>query len=124
MEKVMQAVGMGSPPSDAVMAKVALERGEVLWRLGRPEDALRVLRAGVPPQHRPRRPRVSVAKAGRLRAPPLRWTENVLIGHYRRLLYLAARLLWAAGAESEARAHLRVAAAAGLPEAQVWTTNR
>jgi hypothetical protein len=42
----------------------------------------------------------------------------VLIGHWSRNLYLAAKLLHAAGAEDAARAHLRAAAAAGLPEAK------
>jgi hypothetical protein len=97
---------------------VALERGELLWRYGLPAAALRALRAGVPAAYRPALPKgVNPQRAGPLRAPPLRWHDDQLIGHYRQNLYLAARLLWAAGAPEAARAHLRAAATAGLWEA-------
>jgi len=117
LDKLSRAVGEGSAPA-AVIARVALERGEVLWRLGRPAAALRVLRAGVPPARRPAKPRTDVSAVGALRGPPLRWKRRVLIGHYSRCLYLAGKLLWKAGDKTAAQAHVRAAAAAGLTEAR------
>jgi hypothetical protein len=111
-------IGAGSPPAGRVIAHVALERGLILWRYGLPAAALRAFRAGVPADHRPPPPRLNGGTAGRLRGPPHRWEKPVLIGHWSRNLYLAAKLLHAAGAEDAARAHLRAAAAAGLPEAK------
>lgn len=107
----------GSPPAAAVAARVSLERGALLWRFGRPAAALRALRAGVPPAHRPPLPKLDVTGAGTLRAPPLRWKKKVLIGHWSRNLFLAARLLHAAGHDEAAQAHLLAAARGGLPEA-------
>lgn len=114
----MRAVGEGSPPAAAVAARIALERGELMWRLGRQEVALDVLRAGVPKAYLPTLGRLDLTRAGRLRAPPLRWQRKVLIGHWSRCLFLAARLLHAAGHEEAARAHLRAAALGDLPEAR------
>jgi hypothetical protein len=111
-------IGQGSPPAGRVIARVALQRGVILWRYGLPAAALRAFRAGVPPAHRPPRPGLDGGAAGRLRGPSLRWDKPVLIGHWSRNLYQAARLLHAAGASEAARAHLRTAAAAGLPEAR------
>lgn len=116
--KHMRAVGEGSPPSAAVAARIALERGELLWRLDFAGSALRTLRAGVPAAYLPDLGKVDVTRAGRLRAPPLRWKKKVLIGHWSRCLFLAARLLYAAGHEKQARAHLRAAALGDLPEAK------
>ncbi|MDY0000732.1 MAG: DUF2723 domain-containing protein [Polyangia bacterium] len=120
LERQVDRIGAGSPPAAAVIARVSLERGELLWRYGQPAEALRALRAGVPSALRPPLPpgiEGRLGLAGRLSAPPLEWRSPVLIGHYSRNLHLASRLLSAAGAKSEARAHLEVAARAGLPEA-------
>ncbi len=111
-------VGEGSPPAAAVAARVSLERGALLWRFGRPGLALRALRAGVPPAYLPRLSPLDVTSAGTLRAPPLRWKQKVLIGHWSRCLFLAARLLHAAGHDLAARAHLRAAAQGDLAEAR------
>lgn len=118
LERHVRDVGDGSPPAAAVAARVTLERGALLWRFGRPAPALRALRAGVPPAYRPSLPRVDVARAGTLRGPPLRWKRRVVIGHWSRNLYLAARLLHAAGHDRAARTHLRAAALGDLPEAR------
>jgi hypothetical protein len=118
LERHSRDVAEGSPPAAAVAARVALERGELLWRFGRPAAALRALRAGVPPAHRPHLTRLDVARAGTLRAPPLRWKRRALIGHWSRNLFFAARLLYAAGHDQAARAHLHAAARADLPEAR------
>lgn len=121
LEREVDRIGAGSPPAAAVIARVSLDRGELLWRYGLPREALRALRAGVPSAERPSLPKAALDRlpgAGRLSAPPLTWAHDVLIGHPARNLFLAAQILAAAGAEPEARAHLRAAAAAGLPEAR------
>jgi Protein O-mannosyl-transferase TMEM260-like len=118
LAKHMRSVGEGSPPGAAVAARISLERGELLWRLGFGEAALNVLRAGVPPAYLPALGRLDLTRAGRLRDPPLRWKKKVLIGHWSRNLFLAARLLYAAGHNEAARAHLRAAARGDLPEAR------
>ncbi len=120
LERHSRDVAEGSAPSADVAAGISLERGDILWRFGRPADALRALRAGVPPAYRPALSpsNLKVTRAGVLRGPPLRWRRRVLIGHWSRNLFLAARLLYAAGHNKAARAHLRAAALGDLPEAK------
>ncbi len=118
IEKMVDRVGEGSPPAGRVLSRVALDRGEILWRYGLPAEALRAFRAGVPAAHRPPLPRTDVARAGRLNALPHRWKRDELIGHWTRNLWFAARLLHAADRDRAAAAHLQAAAVGGLPEAQ------
>jgi hypothetical protein len=120
LERTSRHVAEGSPPAAAVAARISLERGALLWRFGRPAEALRALRAGVPPAYMPSLSLSSldVTRVGTLRGPPLRWKQRVLIGHWSRNLFQAARLLHAAGHDQAARAHLRAAALGDLPEAR------
>jgi hypothetical protein len=117
LERALDAVERGSPTTDAVIARVAFDRGELLWRLGNPEAALRALRAGVPPAHRPPMATQSLAGVAPLQAPLPAWRDGVAIGHYAHNLFLAAVLLGQAGSEEGVRAHLHGAAEAGLAEA-------
>lgn len=117
LERALEVVGAGSPATDEVIAAVSLARGEMLWRLRRPADALWALRAGVPSGLRPPlEPRtIDVAAAGRLAGPlPRLAAEPVALGHPARNLVLAAHLLAAAGAEADAAAHLAAAVRAEL----------
>ncbi len=120
LERHYRDVAEGSPPASSVAARIALERGDLLWRFGRTNAALRVLRAGVPPAYRPALPVQSqnVSRVAPLRGPQRRWIRRVLIGHWARNLFIAARLLYAAGHSKAARAHLRAAALGDLPEAK------
>ncbi len=100
-----------------LIARVALSRGEALWRLGRADEALRALRAGVPPGQRP--PMLDGQLSG---VPPLQgslpvWREPVALGDPARNLYVAAVLLAQAGRQQDAASHLAAAAEAGLAEA-------
>jgi hypothetical protein len=119
LEQTLATLEEGAPTTDAVLARIALDRGELLWRMGRSEDAVRALRAGVPPARRPSLP----AMDGRLSGvPPLQgplppWRESVAIGHYAQNLYLAAIVLAQGGIEDSARSHFQAAAEAGLAEA-------
>jgi hypothetical protein len=121
LERILDTLGEGSPATDEVIARVAQDRGEALWRLGRADEALAALRAGVPPARRP--PMSTSMSGGRLSGVPAfegplpAWRDRVAIGHYARNLYLAAVLLAQAGLEQDAASHLGAAAAAGLPEA-------
>jgi hypothetical protein len=129
LERMLDTLGEGSPVTDEVIARAAQDRGEALWRLGRPDEALAALRAGIPPAHRPQMstsmstPMSSSLSGGRLSGvPPLEgplpaWRDRVPLGHHARNLYLAAVLLAQAGLEQEAASHLGAAAAAGLAEA-------
>jgi hypothetical protein len=117
VESAVADLGHGEPTAGRVLAKVSLDRGTALWRLGRTTDALRALRAGVPHDVLP--PLRSVALDG---VPafsgslPL-WSDGRSIGHYSRNLFVAGNLLWTAGARDDALAHGAAAAAEGLPEA-------
>ncbi len=113
-----RVVGRGSPPAAAVAARVSLERGLLLWRFGRPGEALAALMAGVDPGHLPLLKSRDVSGAGALRGPSFRWQRRALIGHWARNLFVAARLLHAAGHDEDAAALLRAAARGGLPEAR------
>jgi hypothetical protein len=117
LERALDTLGRGAPTTDAVIAKIALDRGELLWRLGQTDAALRALRAGVPPAHRPPMGRGSLASVTPLRDPLPAWRDGVTIGHYAQNLYLAALLLGQAGIEEGVRSHLEAAAEAGLAEA-------
>jgi hypothetical protein len=117
LEGALERLGDGAPLTRELIARVALVRGEALWRLGHADEALRALRAGVPLGQRP------PLAAGQLSgAPPLRgflpvWRDSVALGDPARNLYLAAVLLAQAGRQEDAASHLAAAAAAGLAEA-------
>ncbi len=121
LARAMRAVDTGSPASDGALADVALVRGELLWRLGRPATALHALLAGVPPSLRPATPPLdprALARAAPLRGPLPAWSEPAALGDPRRALFLAGSLTHAAGADDVARAYATRAAELGLPEAQ------
>jgi hypothetical protein len=112
--------GAGSPALDEVVARVSLERGEGLWRLGRGKEAYAALAAGVPRSLAPTAP---PPDWGALHvAPPLRgrlpaWRDAAALGDPRRNCYLLSELMRASG-DGETRAYwLGVARDAGLPEA-------
>jgi hypothetical protein len=116
LEQALDALGEGSPTTTEVIARVAFDRGMALWILGRGDEALRALRAGVPPARRPPLP------GGRLSGVPPpgplpAWRDGMALGDPARNLYLAAILLAQAGQEEPAAAHVRAAAEAGLAEA-------
>ncbi len=113
---LLAEVGEGASPADRVLARVAYERGEALWRLGRPTQALETLRAGVPEALLPPKPG-DVSFAIALRGPAQRWRERTIIGHFSQNLFLASKLLWAARQKEAAEQHMRAAALAGLLEA-------
>lgn len=117
VERALDTVAHGAPITDTVLARVAFDRGEILWRLGDAEAALRALRAGVPAAHRPPLPEGSLAGVAPLAGPRPPWREDVAIGHYAHNLFLAAILLGQAGIEDGVRSHLDGAAEAGLAEA-------
>jgi hypothetical protein len=117
LEQALATLGEGSPTTGEVIARVALDRGQSLWRLGRADEAVRALRAGVPPARRPAMPDGRLSGIALVPAPLPAWRGRVAIGHHGRNLYLAAVLLAQAGLEEEAAAHLRAAAEAGLAEA-------
>lgn len=121
VDRSIRWVGQGSPYTDAVLARVSLDRGEMLWRLGNAAGAVHALRAGVPPERRPPRPTVSVpafSAVEPLSSPLPRWSSGPIIGHYGQNLFVAARLLFAAGAQTDGVAHLTAAAQAELAEAR------
>jgi Protein of unknown function (DUF2723) len=117
LEQILDTLGEGSPTADEVIAKIAQDRGEALWRLGRADEALRALRAGVPPARRPPMSGGRLSGVPPLEGPLPAWRDRVAIGHHARNLYLAAVLLAQAGLEQEAASHLGAAAGAGLAEA-------
>lgn len=117
LERALDRLGDGTPMTRDLIARVALVRGEALWRLGRADEALRALRAGVPPGQRP--PMTDGQLSG---VPPLQgflpaWREPVALGDPARNLYVAAVLLAQAGRQQDAASHLAAAAEAGLAEA-------
>jgi hypothetical protein len=116
LAKALDTVGEGSPPSDAVLAAVALTRGEALWRLGDSKRALEALLAGVPSEWRPRHHPHGSGSVPPLRGPLPVWSRAVPIGDAARNLWVAAGLLHAMGDTAGARDCLRGAAALGLPE--------
>jgi hypothetical protein len=118
LEAASAELGLGAPTTDRVIAAVSLARGEDLWRLGRPVDALRAFRAGIPPDFRPELGETRVDAVPPLAGPPRRWRDERAIGHFSRNLFMAGYLLHAAGAAADARAHAMIAAEHGLPEAQ------
>lgn len=119
LSAALAEVGRGAPPADEVLAAVALERGEMLWRLGRTADAVDALLAGVPSRLRPAwsPPRAALAALPPLRAPLPAWRRRVPLGEPGRPLLLAAELARAAGDEAGASLLRAAAAREGLPEA-------
>lgn len=115
LERASSSLNLGAPTAGRVLSAVSLQRGEDLWRLGRNADAVRALRAGVPPSVRPATTTVDLSAAPPLSGPSPAWNDERAIGHYSRNLFLAGHLLWAAGARDEARAYGAAATAAGLP---------
>lgn len=121
MDRAIRWIGQGSPNTDAVVARVSLDRGEMLWRLDNAAGAVHALRAGVPPEQRPTRPSVSISEfsaVAPLSSPLPSWNSGPIIGHYGQNLFVAARILFVAGARADGAAHLAAAAQAGLVEAR------
>lgn len=116
LDEALEAVGQGSPPSEAVLAAVALSRGDALWRIGEGGSALEALLAGVPAEWRPRRRPNASRSAPPLRGPAPVWSRAVPIGDPARNLWVAANLSRAMGDTAGALDCLRGAAALGLPE--------
>ena len=112
--------GAGSPGIDEIVATVSLERGEALWRIGRPFEAYAALAAGIPETMASERPTPDTA---RLRAaPPLRgqlpaWRQEPALGDVRRNAFLLSELMRASGQPAVRGYWLDLAADAGLPEA-------
>ncbi len=117
LERAYSALGRGAPTAGGVLSAVSLARGVDLWRLGRPNDAVRALRAGVPPSVRPEYSGAPLPDAPPLSGPAPTWSDGRAIGHFSRNHFVAGHLLWAAGARADAQAHGSAAATAGLPEA-------
>lgn len=117
LEQALDRLGEGSPTTTEVIARVALDRGLALWILGRADEALRALRAGVPPARRPPMPGGLLSSVPPLQGPLPAWRDSGALGDPGRNLYLAAVLLAQAGLEESAAAHLAAAAEAGLAEA-------
>lgn len=116
MERALAEVGAGSPVTDAVIARVTRERGEALWRMGHPSEALRALMAGVPTERRPRGLAEDRLRQSRLSGPPMRWPEpEPLIGAHWQNLFVAAQLLASTGEPDAAAEALRMALEAGVP---------
>lgn len=117
VNRALTQLGSGSPTTDAVCANVTLARGEMHWRFGDLDSALRSLRAGIPTNRRPPLPEGYELEGPPLRGPLPRWRRPVAIGAADRNLYLAGTLLGTAGIEDAALAHIIEAAQNGLPEA-------
>src|SRR5262249_52531924 len=116
----LAAIRDGSPASDAALARVALDRGEALWRIGRGAEALDALLAGVPAGERPAPTAIDrdlLARVAPLGRGLPAWRGHVPLGEPSRNLFVAALLLQAAGDEAAAARQLLAARALGLPEA-------
>ncbi len=119
LREALDAVGSGSPPAHEVIASVAFDRGEALWRLGRSEEALDALRAGIPRDLMPDGGGPTAVTGGQPLGGPLpEWRRHTPIADPARNLFMAANLLASAGELSAARSFLTAAARDGLPEAK------
>jgi hypothetical protein len=104
-------LGEGSPGSDEVIARVAQDRGEALWRMGDDTAALEALLAGVPAPVRSAcatLPDATVLdRAPRFVGPLPVWNDGAPLGDPARDVALAALLLHRAGEEPAALRCLR-----------------
>lgn len=91
----LQQLGAGSPPVPNLVAGLTLQQGIVLWRLGRPNEALRSLATGVPGSDLDALPDVSDAPPLREAIPP--WPVSVPYGSPDHNAQIVERLLQAAG---------------------------
>jgi hypothetical protein len=113
-------VGAGSPTTDEALAQVAFDRGELLWTLGHPREALDAYLAGVSADDRRRveLPAGAPFVVPPLRRPPPEWRQVRPLGRPERNLFRAAELLHAAGDDPAAATLLARAAELGLSEAR------
>jgi len=113
-------LGEGAPGAVEVLAAVALQRGEALWRLGMGPQAAAALLAGVPVSDRPD---VSLPNADawsnlrRLGGPGFTFSEPVATGEPARPLFVLGHLMRAAGETDRATAYWDRARDLGLSEA-------
>lgn len=91
--RAVERLGDGSPATAAVLAELGYERGEVLWRLGRPKEAYAAFLAGVPRALHPPAPSIPLDGAAPLRGPPPEWSDRVAIGAAERNLAMAAEIV-------------------------------
>jgi hypothetical protein len=121
VEEELARLYEGSPPAEGVLAQVALDRGEALWRLGQARAAYAALLAGVPPslRHRLRVPAELLGDAPPLTVPLPNWRIQTALGHPARNLLVAGELARAAGQAALAEQLERAAAGLGLPEAHL-----
>jgi len=114
LERQVDRLGPGAPTARRVIARVAFERAEVLWRYGLPRQAMRAARAGVFQALRPLSPQEHVDAAGRLGPGPLSPPcRRVLIGTEARNLWLGAQILLRSAHPKAAATYLRAATRAG-----------
>jgi len=118
LRAALSTVGFGSPPAHEVIASVALDRGEALWRLGRNSEALDALLAGVPAELLPNDAVDTHITTGLpLQGPLPSWRRHTPVSDPARNLFMASRLLTASGEIDSAVTFLRAALEDGLPEA-------
>ncbi len=109
----VEQVGRGSPPSDQVLARLGLVRGEALLRLGRGREAMAALLGGVGLE-----PRAELGGCPGGPGPPaVRWVRWAPIGDPARNLFLAGLVATACGRPEVGRGYVEAAARLGLPEA-------
>lgn len=96
LREKLEQLGEGSPPVPNLVAGATFQRGVVLWRLGRPNVALRAFASGIRGYDLESLPDVSAAAPLRGAVPA--WTDRVPYGTPTRNAVMIERLLHAAGA--------------------------
>jgi hypothetical protein len=121
LQAALLKLGAGSPATDGLIAALTYQRGDALWKLGFPREAIEAFLAGVPARLRPERSAAATERirtigiSSRLLEPA--WKRPALLGDPGRNLFMAALLFLLARENAAARDHFAAAANTGLPEA-------
>ena len=112
--------GVGSPGSREVLAAVAVQRGQALWRAGSAADASRALLAGVPSDLRASLadlPPLPERTARLLAGPDFAFMAEVATGAPERVVYILGQLYGACDEPEAAMRLVRLSGRMGLEEA-------
>lgn len=117
-------IGEGEPTSLGALAFVSAALGEMSWRRGDANGALRAFLAGVPEAWGIARKGFSdVSRAPALTNPLPVWQRDPPLGDPARNAFLAGQIALGAGEVKAGLSLIAVAAVHGLPEASEWLTH-